>query len=131
MNAIIVMIGLAWAEPAAEDTGLEDTSAEDTAIEDTSTEDTANIEDTASLDDTFSSDTSDSGSQDTGNTDSGSNTDTSTTDSFSDTSDIVIPASSLAGEKGGYGCASVGVGGVLVIWIASFAIGFRREPGHY
>ena len=43
-----------------------------------------------------------------------------------DTGDV-ISASSLANEKGGFGCASVGVGGVITVWIASFAIGFRRR----
>ena len=90
-------------------------TAEDTAIEDTA------IEDTASLGD---EDTADTGSEDTGST-----TDTTETTDSSSSEDTswVVPASTLANEKGGIGCSTVGIGGVLLIWIASFVIGFRKE----
>ena len=119
MWSVILMCGLVWAD-TAEDTAIEDTAIEDTAVEDTAT----GIEDTSTLDDTATDTAADTASTDTGSTDTG--TDTSSTDT-SDTSELVTPASSLAGEKGGYGCATVGVGGAIVIWMASFAIGFRRE----
>lgn len=119
MWKIILMCGLALAD-TAEDTAVEDTAVEDTAVEDTST----GIEDTSTLDDDTASDTADTANTDTGSTDTAA--DTSSTDT-SDTSELITPASSLAGEKGGYGCTTVGVGGAIVIWIASFAIGFRRE----
>ena len=122
MWSIILMFGLAWAD-TAEDTAIEDTAVEDTAVEDTAVDDTATgIEDTSTLDDD-TADTADTASTDTGSTDTGTDTTTDTSDS----SDVITPASSLAGEKGGYGCATVGVGGAIAIWIASFAIGFRRE----
>ena len=121
MWSIVLACGLALAD-TAEDTGVEDTAVEDTAVEDTAG-DTASIEDTSTLDDD-TADTADTASTDTGSTDTG--TDTSSSDT-SDTSELITPASSLAGEKGGYGCATVGVGGAVAIWIASFAIGFRRE----
>lgn len=117
---MILMCGLVWAEPASEDTASDDTAVEDTAVEDTATEDSG-IEDTSTLDDDTATDTAD-----TADTGSDTGEDTSTSDT-SDTSELVTPASSLAGEKGGYGCATVGVGGAIAIWIASFAIGFRRE----
>ena len=121
MWSVVLVCGLALAD-TAEDTAVEDTAVEDTAVEDTAG-DTAAIEDTSTLDDD-TADTADTSSTDTGSTDTG--TDSSSTDT-SDTSELITPASSLAGEKGGYGCATVGVGGAIAIWIASFAIGFRRE----
>ena len=124
MWSVVLICGLALAD-TAEDTAIEDTASEDTAVEDTAAEDTGSlIEDTSTLDDDTAEETTDTASQDTGSSDTG--TDTSSSDT-SDTSELVTPASSLAGEKGGYGCASVGVGGAIVIWIASFVIGFRRE----
>lgn len=123
MWSIVLMCGLAFAD-TAEDTAIEDTAVEDTAVGDTAVEDTAaEIEDTSTLDDD-TADTADTASTDTGSTDTGSETPSSDT---SDTSELITPASSLAGEKGGYGCATVGFGGAIAIWIASFAIGFRRE----
>jgi hypothetical protein len=118
---VILVCGLVWAEPSSEDTAVEDTAVEDTAVEDTAVEDSG-IEDTSTLDDDTATDTGSDTATDT-SSDTG---DTSQTDT-SDTSDLVTPASSLAGEKGGYGCATVGVGGAIAIWIASFAVGFRRE----
>ena len=120
MWSVVLVCGLALAD-TAEDTAVEDTAVEDTAVEDTAG-DTAAIEDTSTLDDD-TADTADTSSTDTGSTDTGTDSSTDT----SDTSELITPASSLAGEKGGYGCATVGVGGAIAIWIASFAIGFRRE----
>ena len=109
------------AEPASEDTAVEDTAIEDTAIEDTAIEDTSTLgdsaEDTAGTADTAESttDTADSAE--------------STTDT-ADTADTgaVTPASSLANEKGGFGCAKVGIGGLMAIGVALFALfGRTRE----
>ena len=93
----------------------------DTAVEDTAIEDTADLgEDTA---DTAAEDT---GSTTTTDTSTTADTTTTTDSSTTDTS-WVVPASSLANEKGGVGCSTVGIGGVLAIWVASFLIGFRKE----
>ena len=102
-------------------------TAEDTALEDTAIEDTA-IEDTASLGE---EDTADTASTDTGSTTGTTDTTTETTDtsdsSSSEDTSWIVPASTLANEKGGIGCSTVGIGGMLLIWIASFVIGFRKE----
>ena len=95
------------------DSGLEDTASLGDTAEDTA-DDTA--EDTA--DDT--GDTADTG-------DTSESEDTSTTIDSGDTGYTVTSASSLANEKGGFGCASVGVGGVLALWLSSFVVGLRRR----
>jgi len=87
------------------------------------------LEDTASLGDT-AEDTAEDTSEDTSTEDSSTNnttTDSSTTTDSGDTGYTVVSASSLAGEKGGFGCASVGVGGVLALWLSTFVIGLRRR----
>ena len=112
--------GHSFAEPASEDTA--DTAVEDTAVEDTAIEDTSTLGDSA--EDT--SDTSDTA-------DTSETTDTSDTSDTADTSDtsdtgVVTPASSLANEKGGFGCSKVGFGGLLAISIALLALfGRTRE----
>ena len=100
------------------------------ALAETGLEDTASLGDTAEDTDT-ASDSGDTAS-DSGDTadssDSASSSDTSTTTTDTgDTGYTVTAASSLANEKGGFGCASVGVGGVLALWLSSFVIGLRRR----
>jgi len=118
MWSLLLMCSLSWADTAADDTALEDTALEDTAIEDT-----ADLgDDTSESTDTSTEDTS---STDTSSTDT--STDTSTTDTSTTDTALVVPASSLAKEEGGIGCSTVGIGGILAIWIASFIVGFRKE----
>jgi len=115
-----VYSSLSFAEPASEDTAVEDTAIEDTAIEDTAIEDTATLGDSA--EDT--ADTADSAEDTTDTTETAESTDTADT---ADTG-VVTPASSLANEKGGFGCSKVGIGGVMAIAIALFVLfGRTRE----
>ena len=116
---LCVYSSLSFAEPASEDTAVEDTAIEDTAIEDTAIEDTATLGDSA---------------EDTADTaDTADTTDTTETSESTDTADtadtgVVTPASSLANEKGGFGCSKVGIGGVMAIGIALFVLfGRTRE----
>ena len=104
--------------------------------------DTGDTGDTGTIDD--SGDTAvDTGADtgvDTGDTggDTGSSTETGETDSTtsdtavyggtgSDTGEGVISAAALAGEKGGFGCAAVGAGGVFTLWVSAMVTGLRRE----
>lgn len=49
--------------------------------------------------------------------DSGTSRDTGTINS----------ASFLSGEKGGFGCSTVGMSGAVAFWISTLLIGLRRE----
>ena len=109
MKFWILVTTLAFAETGLEDTASLGDTAEDTAQD---TSDSADTSDTSDATDT--SDTTDT-------SDSSSTTDTD------DTGFTVTSASTLAGEKGGFGCASVGVGGVLALWVSSFVVGLRRR----
>ena len=102
---LLLLTTLALAETGLEDTASLGDTAEDTAGDTSETTDTANTSDTSTSTDTSSSTTTDTG----------------------DTGYTVTSASSLAGEKGGFGCASVGVGGVLALWLSSFVVGLRRR----
>ena len=114
------------------DTG--DTAAtNDTAVNTaTDTGDSGVVDDTASTETTTET-TTETDSADTDSTetvtDTGSTTDTTTdTGGFVDTSAVgTTTAADLAGEAGGFGCATVGVGGVLAFWTAALVIGMRRE----
>ena len=103
------MVWLLVTTLALADSGLEDTASLGDTGEDTAA-DTGEAEDTS---DTSTEDTSDSATTDTSDT--------------GDTGYTVTSASSLANEKGGFGCASVGVGGVLALWLSSFVVGLRRR----
>ena len=98
---------LALAEPANEDTAIEDTATLGDTAEDTA--DTSDTSDTA--------DTADTG---------GDTADTSDTSDTSDTA-LVTPASTLANEKGGFGCSSVGVGGFLAVVMSLLGLFLRRR----
>ena len=99
----------------------------DTGADTGDIEDTGQVDDSGDADDSGDTSSSDSGSSDTGTTDSGS-TDTATADSGTTSTDTgITSASKLSGETGGFGCATVGVGGVLAMWFSAFLIGLRRR----
>ena len=100
--------------------------------------DTGDTGDTGTIDD--SGDTAVDTGVDTGDTggDTGSSSETGETGSTasdtavyggngSDTGEGVISAAALAGEKGGFGCAAVGAGGVFTLWVSAMVTGLRRE----
>jgi len=116
MWSLLLVCSLSFAD-TAEDT------AEDTAIEDTAIEDTASLGEEDTAEDTASTDTGST----TGTTDTTTETTDTTDSSSSEDTSWVVPASTLANEKGGIGCSTAGIGGMLLIWIASFVIGFRKE----
>lgn len=98
------------------------------------TGDTGGIVDTGdTATDTGVDDSGDSGSDsgdsaDSGDTDTSATTDSGRdTSSDSDTGEGIISAAALAGEKGGFGCAAVGAGGVFALWISAMVTGLRRE----
>ena len=97
------MFGFFQSEPSyIMNTDTADTAVEeDTAADDTSTEDTS-TEDT---------------STDTGDTAQ----DTATTDT------AVKSAMELAGETGGFGCATVNSDAAISIWLGVLALGIRRR----
>ena len=39
----------------------------------------------------------------------------------------IYSASFMAGEKGGFGCSTVGMSGAVAFWISTLLIGLRRE----
>ena len=100
--------------------------------------DTGDTGDTGTIDDSGDTavdtgvDTGDTGG-DTGETSETGDTDTSSTDTAldssagTDTGEGVISAAALAGEKGGFGCAAVGAGGVFTLWVSAMVTGLRRE----
>ena len=102
-----VQIGLA----DTGDSGVQDTG--DTGIEDTG--------DTS----TETGEPSETGATDTSDTETGTtSTDSSTAE---DSGDGIISAATLAGEKGGFGCAAVSAGGVFTLWLSAMFTGLRRE----
>ena len=103
------------------------------ATNDTAVNTTTDTGDSGVVDDTASTETTTETTTETDTTetvtDTGSTTDTTTdTGGFVDTSAVgTTTAAELAGETGGFGCATVGVGGVLAFWTAALVIGMRRE----
>ncbi len=109
---------------SAGDTGSGDTASGDTASGDTGTSDTDDSADTAGTDTAGPTDTGDSGyiGSDTGDRDSGwraIDTGSSGSNGYS--------AAELAGENGGFGCASASdtMRSMAVIWIAGFFVCLR------
>ena len=81
-----------------------------------------------------SADTGDTGIHDTGSPENGTE-DTAaaaepsaeeTGGSAFDTGTI-NSASQMAGEKGGFGCSTVGMGGAVAFWVSTLVLGLRRE----
>ena len=69
-----------------------------------------------------------SGGEDTSTADT-SSTEPSSEETGSDVPDTgtIYSASFLAGEKGGFGCSTVGMSGALAFWISTLVLGLRRE----
>ena len=100
MNFLSYLFGLLLQFPSPPNLAEGDTgdTAEDTDTEDTDTEDT--------------------------------NTEIETGDTgvvSSDDSGELKSAMELAGENGGFGCATLGTGSALALWGSIFVIGLRRE----
>ena len=89
------------------------------------TTDSADTGDTADPADTAEEETEDSGSTETEDSGSGDTGDSGDTASTTDTA--LKSAMEIAGENGGFGCATVSADAALSIWLGVMALGLRRR----
>lgn len=112
----IFALSLAFADTATEstDTGSSEPASENTDTGEMESTDTSTPEDTSEPSSEPSQPSSEPSSDDT--------SDTST-----DTAVIFESAADLANEEGGFGCATIQMGGLAFFWIAALFTSFRRE----
>ena len=116
----IFALSLAFADTATEstDTGSSEPASENTDTGETESTDTSTPEDTSEPSSEPSSDTSQPSSEPSSD---------DTSDTSTDTAVIFESAADMAGEKGGFGCSTIQMGGLAFFWIAALFASFRRE----
>ena len=74
------------------------------------------------------SDTAEEETEDTGTTETGETSDTADSGDTATTTDTALKsAMELAGENGGFGCATVSADAAVSIWLGVMALGLRRR----